>query len=209
MIDLSTRFRHACLEFIAGDAILAVHVNAVYKMVENFYNQPHRVHHDLNHLEYCFATLDRIPGLIYDRGRVIMALFFHDLIYDPRATDNEDRSADIFDSIFMPYIEASRIIRELIMATKTHELPARKSIQSAAKAVLDCDLAILGSDDATYDVFERAIRREYDFVSENDYQQGRIAVLSKFLARPQIFYIHGNEQQARSNLIRAIKALGG
>ena len=62
-----------------------------------------------------------------------------------------------------------------------------------------------------FDAYERAVRREYDWVEEPMWRAGRGAVLTSFLARPHIFHTDEFRQrfepQARMNMARSLETL--
>ena len=78
--------------------------------------------------------------------------------------------------------------------------------------VVDIDLSILGQQPEIYAQFERAIRREYWWVSRARYVAGRSAVLRKFLGRAAIYqhdrFYDKYESQARANITAALDQLG-
>ena len=69
---------------------------------------------------------------------------------------------------------------------------------------VDIDLAILGSDRREYETYAAAIRKEYQFVRDPEYQKGRSLVLRSFLDRPFIYHTKRFREElelaARSNL---------
>jgi predicted metal-dependent HD superfamily phosphohydrolase len=77
--------------------------------------------------------------------------------------------------------------------------------------LLDADLAVLGADEAAYDRYAAAIRREYAWVPEDRYRAGRARVLEDFLGRPQVYHTAAMrsraEDRARANLRREVAAL--
>jgi predicted metal-dependent HD superfamily phosphohydrolase len=77
--------------------------------------------------------------------------------------------------------------------------------------VVDIDLSILGREPDLYAQFERAIRREYWWVSRARYVAGRSAVLKRFLGRSAIYqhdhFYKKYETQARANLSAALAQL--
>src|SRR5262249_32119973 len=101
-------------------------------------------------------------------------------------------------------------VARLILLTKTHETTAQDVV---GQGLLDADLSILGATEAEYDAYAAAIRREYDWVSDDDYRAGRRAVLHRFLARPGIYYpermFEHCEQRARASLAGESASLGG
>jgi predicted metal-dependent HD superfamily phosphohydrolase len=139
------------------------------------------------------------------------ALWFHDVIYDPHAGDNEERSADLADRLLGPAgvpTEYLAEIRRLVLATGHR---GSRDPQDDASATTDIDLTILGADRARFDEYEADIRREYAFVPEDQFRRRRREILQSFLARPAIYatpWFHERyEAPARENLTRSIAAL--
>jgi predicted metal-dependent HD superfamily phosphohydrolase len=148
-------------------------------------------------------------------GPVLWALYWHDAIYDPRASDNEEQSAQLLEKeaagLLSPYdvTFAARLIR----ATATHTIPDGLSTADAEDLALflDLDLSILGAPEDVYDRYEQAIRAEYAFVDEDRFRAGRSAILKGFLDRERLYFTdiaHADwDAAARANLTRAIRAL--
>ena len=76
---------------------------------------------------------------------------------------------------------------------------------------MEADLGILGVPPPAFEAYDAAIRREYSWVPEERYRQGRLAVLAGFLGREAIFHTErcreAYERQARENLARKIDEL--
>ena len=126
-------------------------------------------------------------------------------------TNNELQSASLCDS-WLREVGAHHIaldvMKSLIMATAGHSLDQPDPTYSI---FLDADLSILGSERARYDEYAEQIRREFAFVSDDNYRCGRVAVLRKFLNRDRLYSNAGVasqlEQSGRDNLQREIARL--
>jgi predicted metal-dependent HD superfamily phosphohydrolase len=174
------------------------------------WSEPHRHYHNLDHLDQCIAGLDTYHKLAGDAPAVEAALWFHDAIYDPRATDNEIRSAALAREVFTrANVSSSRVdrIEQLILATRTHQGDGSPDVA----LLLDLDLTILGASPDAYARYAGAIRLEYAWVPEVDYRHKRADVLRRFLTRPALFLTGPLRQllesQARQNLTAEITLL--
>src|SRR5262245_10907424 len=61
------------------------------------YSEPHRYYHTLEHLAEMFKVAGKLADAATDPAAVQLAIWFHDAVYDSRATDNEERSAALAD----------------------------------------------------------------------------------------------------------------
>lgn len=173
------------------------------------YAEPTRHYHTLRHLAECLALCDDVAHLAERPGEVAIALWFHDAIYLPLATDNEARSAAWAGAALAaagaePDVVAR--VAALVMATARHDAP--DDVDTAL--VIDIDLAILGAAPARFAEYERQIRAEYAAVPPALFGEKRRAVLARFLARPALYTTPALrarfEDQARANLQRAVDA---
>lgn len=62
------------------------------------YAEPGRAYHNWRHIEELLAQFDAHAGQIEHPLAFRFAILFHDAIYDPRAADNEARSAALFEA---------------------------------------------------------------------------------------------------------------
>ena len=175
------------------------------------YSEPHRHYHTLEHLGELFRVVGRLAGVITDMPAVQFAVWFHDAVYDPKATDNEERSADWAEADLNSWgvADSTRAtVRALILATKhTGDVPDTPD----AAVFLDADLAILGAAEARYGRYAADIRKEYEWVPDEPYRAGRRAVLEGFLKRERIYrtpvMFEEGEEAARRNLTAEIERL--
>ena len=186
---------------------------AVFADLVEHHAGPGRHHHDFAHAS---GVVDVVLGLHSpgdDWAVAVLAGWFHDAVYDPRAGRgvNEGASAvvahDALSSLGLTLTSLGSVCR-LVCLTASH----RPGATDRAGAVLcDADLSILGADEERYDDYVRNIRAEYDHVSDADWRTGRRAVLRSFLDRPTIFHTHAGrdrwEATARTNISRELSAL--
>jgi predicted metal-dependent HD superfamily phosphohydrolase len=176
------------------------------------YSEKHRHYHTVEHIDYCLRELDSAKDLASEPAEVEFALWFHDAIYDPYRSDNEQKSAELACSLLQRHcVDPERIarVRAHIMATR-HEAPVT---MPDSQLVVDIDLSILGSEEAVYAQFEENVREEYRWVPSIMFRRKRAEILESFLMRPYIYCTESfrtrYEAQAWRNLSYAISALRG
>jgi predicted metal-dependent HD superfamily phosphohydrolase len=177
--------------------------------LQSAYAEAHRSYHTASHIAACLQLLDQASSEAARPDEVEGALWLHDAVYDPRARDNEERSAVLACRL----MERSGIapdvrdrIADMIRATREHEASTPDTA-----LVIDIDLSILAAPPEEIARFEAGIRREFQWVDEELYRTARAAVLRRFLERPTIYTTptlrRRFEAPARSNLMRLIDAL--
>jgi predicted metal-dependent HD superfamily phosphohydrolase len=176
------------------------------------WSQPHRHYHTTDHLAAVLAVVDRYADLAPDPDAVRLAGWLHDAVYDPRAADNEERSARLAEARLPGCgVPAGRVARtaRLVRLTAGHAV-ADDDPDGALLA--DADLAILAGGRGDYDRYAAAVRREYAHVPEDAFRAGRAAVLEGLLALPALYRIVPPrsewENRARANLQRELGNLG-
>jgi predicted metal-dependent HD superfamily phosphohydrolase len=193
---------HDLLQVWAVESTLA---ERTYEDIREHYAEPDRFYHTLDHVQNVLETVDCLGSYARNLNAVKLAAWLHDVIYDSRATDNEERSADyavrLCEQLSIP--EGGRVA-DLIRRTKTHD--ARENAD--AQLLIDADLAILGAGESEYRTYAEKIRQEYAWVPEAEYRHGRQRVLQRFLSRPRIFhFLTQREEPARRNLAAEIAQL--
>lgn len=175
------------------------------------YSESARAYHTLVHLRQLFEQFEQVELNLKQPHIVALALFYHDVIYEPKRADNELKSAEYAQKVLSKYLIASQIERiySLIMMTAKHQLKDRTDLDAAY--LLDMDLSMLGATWSEYDHYAKAVRQEYSHVPLADYRQGRTEVLQGLLDHPRIYltdhYYQRLETQARKNIEREITAL--
>jgi predicted metal-dependent HD superfamily phosphohydrolase len=168
------------------------------------WSEPHRHYHDLEHLAELLAALDELaPDAV--PATVRLAAWFHDAVYDPRASDNEERSAQLAAEALpgagLAPEDVTEVVR-LVRLTATHG-PAFDDADGML--LCDADLAILGSSAARYERYVADVRAEYAHVPDAEFRAARDRILRGFLDRSRIYRTDAArdrwESAARRNLM--------
>lgn len=179
------------------------------------YSAPDRYYHNLEHVADTLRAVSRLAGFTDDPSALQLAAWFHDAVYDPRANDNEGRSAELAVTLLgpvgVPRADLEKVGR-LVRAT-AHLTDAGPAGDRETAVLLDADLAILGASPERYKRYADGIRKEYAWVPDADYRAGRGRVIAHFLARPRLYrtdlmFAEG-EARARANLRAELAALSG
>lgn len=134
-------------------------------------SEPHRHYHTLAHIRHMLAHLSEADA----SREMIAAIWLHDIVYDPRASDNEEKSAEqALRDLVGTDIDAS-LVAELTLGTKRHE--AGSEVQNLLN---DLDLGIFSAPRAAYARYAEQIRHEYGFVPHAVYRPNRAVVLERF-----------------------------
>ncbi|ENU81133.1 hypothetical protein F975_00994 [Acinetobacter sp. ANC 3789] len=170
------------------------------------YQEPQRAYHQVQHIVECLALFEKVQSQIEDGLALQLAIFFHDVVYQPRSASNEQDSAMWMRQQLagaLPQTQLEKIVT-WILATQQHATTP----ESDLVYLLDIDLAILGSSAVRFAEYQQQIRQEYVWVDELIYQEKRTQVLRQFyLAQPlyQTRYFQQHyEQQAKLNLLQAL-----
>lgn len=180
--------------------------------MEAAYAEPARAYHTADHIRDCLAQFDLCRQIATRPNEVEAAIWFHDAVYQPGASDNEDRSASLARTSLADAgasLEVADRIAELVLATQHLSIPEEPD----AALLCDVDLSILGRAPDVFNEFERRIRQEYAWVPEAQYRSGRSRILQGFLERRCIFqtdfFRERYEAPARANVARIVKELAG
>ncbi|HZR73731.1 hypothetical protein [Bradyrhizobium sp.] len=173
------------------------------------YAAPNRHYHNLAHIRDCLDQLARVDGLSAAEREVLeTAIWWHDVVYDPRRSDNEELSAQLAEQHLDAKI--AREVGRLIRLTRTHQVEPSDKLGAI---LISIDLSILGAEPSRYDAYAAAIRKEFAHVPDAAYRAGRSDVLRRFAARPVIFpdaaFARALDKTARDNLARELAALEG
>lgn len=192
------------------DAVDEVHADLVER-----YGEPQRRYHTLAHVQHVVRVGDELGSDArlsdVDALLVYLAAWWHDAVYDPARSDNEEASAVLAEQqaarLGLPPAVVDGLVR-LIRLTAGHEVAPDDAV---GQVLVDADLAILGAPADAYDAYAASVRLEHGHLDDATFRAGRAAFLRGFLARPHLFAgATGRdrfEARARGNLGRELAAL--
>ncbi len=156
-----------------------VGVDGINKVMDAW-NEPHRKFHTKTHLNRVLSVLnkrrDEVSTKTDDWDALVLAAYFHDIVYVPGDNHNEENSVDELAKIVLTEMAGSQVVRlakELIISTKiiSHKIGLEGLFQDA-----DCDILLYGSMVELVE-YEKQIFQEFQRFSLNGYKKGRIKFL--------------------------------
>src|SRR4051812_38571978 len=158
----------------------------IFDELVSAYTAPDRHYHDIRHIADCLNEFEAVRHLAQHPQAVKTAIWFHDVVYDGRRTDNEEQSADVAAAGLRRLGASDAFINEvqqLILFTR-HDL---EPTTADGKLMVDIDLASLALAPARFDENSRRIRSEYLHVPEDTFIRHRNDMLGGLLKRPRIY----------------------
>lgn len=179
------------------------------------WSSPGRHYHQARHL---LAVLEAVeqhkPANAFK-----LAAWFHDAVYDPTRTDNEELSAQWLERSTTELVRDGTLERaDVTLALRMIRATARPldplPPDDPVGAFLDADFQIFASVSEDYDRYVRDVRREYAFVPDDMFAHGRRTFLESLQSAVEqrgFFFRHASplaEWLARENLARELRELG-
>jgi predicted metal-dependent HD superfamily phosphohydrolase len=168
------------------------------------YSEPERFYHSDKHVAFCLSELDTLANGPVQRDLVELSIWFHDLVYEMGAKDNERRSAERFAELAKDQLEPAAIdtVYRLIMATVHDGEPGSLD----AQYMVDLDIAGMGGSWERYLEDSEALRRERPDQNDVEFFAGKKVFLQALLDRPSIYltqeFLERREKVARENITR-------
>ncbi|MEU3488765.1 HD domain-containing protein [Streptomyces massasporeus] len=151
------------------------------------WQEPQRRYHTVEHLTAVLDRVDELERYARDPDVVRLAAWFHDAVYLPDRSENEERSARLAERALaeacVPDAKTAEVAR-LVRLTVTHD-PADDDPDG--QVLCDADLAVLASPPSAYAAYTTAVREEYHFVPSDAFREGRAAILRQLLDLPRLF----------------------
>ena len=176
------------------------------------YTKKWKYYHNLNHIYSFVALFEKYNNNIQNyKSEFLISIFFHDIIYIPSRNDNEEESINLFNKFYSETnpknLNKEKVI-EFISETKNHTLNIIHNNEEL-NYFLDMDMHILSEEN--WEDYENKIRKEYPYLSEIEYKNGRIKFLQSCLNKEKIYrtkiFYDAFEQKARSNIKKIIEKL--
>ncbi|KIC95611.1 hypothetical protein [Flavihumibacter solisilvae] len=184
--------------------------NELWTEIEKQYTSKKRHYHTLQHLDNLLAQLTELKHKIQNWETLLFTLYYHDIIYNPLKSDNEEKSGDLAEKRLQQISVSSDTIelcKKQILATKSH----LESADNDTNYFTDADLSILGQGWETYSSYYKSVRMEYSMYPDFLYHPGRKKVLHHFLTMDRIFktdfFYKKFETQAKQNLQKELELL--
>lgn len=180
----------------------------VFCEVVRRYAEPHRRYHTLDHIMFMLSKGFEVGGLSMEQ---MLAIWFHDVIYDPKAMTgvNESDSA-AFAEQYLGDAWLGNLVAVIIRDTMNHTPTVPES-----ELVLDLDLYEFSLPWKEYERNTQLIREEYSHVAEKDWEKGRLEFLEKMLKRDPFYYVlKDRTEKARENIeaeiagLQAVRSMG-
>jgi predicted metal-dependent HD superfamily phosphohydrolase len=213
MTDLLDQWRTAVREAGAPPETSEAAIRRAGVELLDWWSQPHRMYHTVAHLAAVLDVVDGYAGHADDPALVRLAAWGHDMVYDPRGAESNERASarlagQVLAELRVPPPAVAEVVR-LVMLTEEHRADPT---DLNGELLCDADLAILAAPDEDYDWYADAIRREYGHVPADAWRVGRVKALRELLDRPALYRVpvlHSRwELAARANIHRELQTLG-
>lgn len=190
------------------EALMALGVSSgwddAFQRVLDLYLETSRGHHNLRHVTECMLWVRQLRLLLHKPHHAMIAFFYHDAVYRPGSSNNEEQSAILARADLQDMRCANAdvsLIEEMIVGRNMGRIANTPDDQF----VHDIDYWVLGSDPRRYKEYAAGIMKEnLPRYSVEEYKAGRGSFLNGVLKQPRIFetdyFYERFEEQARANV---------
>src|SRR5262245_32492135 len=98
-------------------------IESLFNSIVEHYSARERAYHNLSHIQSLLSLSESLLDKIQDRDALYFAVWFHDVIYDTKSSDNEEKSAELAVEALASLGVLEQTIaaaRDMILATKHH-----------------------------------------------------------------------------------------
>ena len=151
-----------------------------YNTLLEMWNESHRHYHNQNHLLNLIEQINeyskthKCSESFYDK--LILCAIFHDCVYDPKQTNNEELSAEFFINCCESGNTDILEIKQAILDTKSHN-----GLTELSKVFNIFDMHIINENYDKLLEWENEIYEEYKFAGSDKYKEGRKKFLESML----------------------------
>ena len=168
-----------------------------------------RYYHTIAHINYMLKHMYGFELNGRDFSKMIMAILYHDIVYDAASNKNEYNSAEFFanhnKNLSAFNEDEVEEIKSLILIKSHKETPKTK----LEKIICDLDLRELSSDRQS-EITEQ-VRKEYSHLSDKEFYKGRLEFFKNMLNKKFIYhtdlYRSSLEDQARHKITKEIESI--
>lgn len=178
---LGVYFRHSALEIVVNEIL-------------HRHNEPWRAFHTMEHIISILDMMDDNPVLVGNNekyNKLAMVALYHDIVYKPWRKDNEEKSAEYFQTHWRKYYKkfpeqyvVENFIHKCILQTKKHD--GKKHLEHIFNSM---DMSIISGTKQELLDWENKISFEYSFVSYPMYKKRRINFLFDYKQHGNIEYL--------------------
>ncbi|MEZ5295319.1 MAG: hypothetical protein R2697_03295 [Ilumatobacteraceae bacterium] len=147
-----------------------------------------------------------------DLDTAVAAVFFHDVVYDPTANDNEATSASMARRALTDLGWPPGPNRPRRSDDRRPPNPTHAGDDLATCVMLAADLGVLAAEPSPYGDYVRNVRKEYRHLDDAAWTAGRSSFVRSMLDRSAIFPVplrlNAWERRARANLTAELAAMG-
>ena len=159
----------------------------------SMWNESHRHYHNLNHLNDLIEQINENKSKFSEKEyeKLMLAAIFHDCVYDPMSSTNEEDSANFLMECVVDKSNSDILdVKQIILDTKTHN-----STTPLSESFNKFDMSIVERDFSELLEWENGIHEEFSVYPKEEYKEGRVKFLESLLDK----YTHNTE-----NLLKLI-----
>lgn len=175
------------------------------------YNDSSLIHyHNWKHIEECIEQFARVKEHLQYPDAVEMAIYFHDVVYNVKTDDSEERSAQFFFNSAMQSDDADfkHLVCEIIRNTKWTGNRYPVFLEGDMRFVHDIDFSIFSASWERFLEYDISIEKEYAGVATlEEFKAGRSHFLNQMIGWQKAIYEtdYFNKATARRNIDRLLK----
>jgi predicted metal-dependent HD superfamily phosphohydrolase len=175
----------------------------IYQLLINAYNEEQRVYHTQQHIEHCLTLFDEIKNQLNNADSVELAIWFHDVIYQINAKDNEELSAELFMSMSQEVLQPAirHQVYQHIIATLHN---GSEMLEHDTRYMVDIDLSSFGLPWDKFIQNSREVREEMSHIPDEEFYPKQCAFQQSLLKHGRFYqtdyFFKHYEQTALNNI---------